>query len=96
MASGTVKWFNEQKGYGFIIGSDGVDVFVHYSQIQVDGYRTLAEGERVEYDEQRGPKGAHALRVVRFGAHVEGIVDETAHRAQRPVASACDEHLADA
>ena len=47
---GTVKWFNSEKGYGFIVGEDGNDVFVHYSAIQVDGYKTLEEGQSVEYE----------------------------------------------
>lgn len=87
MASGTVKWFNEQKGYGFIVGGDGVDVFVHYSQIQADGYRTLTEGERVEYNEERGPKGAHALRVVRLAPHGE-TASEASHVQRRVVHAA--------
>lgn len=64
MALGTVKWFNDAKGYGFITrASDGKDVFVHYSSIQGDGFRTLAQGDSVEYEEQEGPKGLFAARV---------------------------------
>lgn len=61
---GTVKWFNAGKGYGFLEQEDGEDVFVHYSAIQSDGYRTLNEGQRVEFDIERGPKGLQASNVV--------------------------------
>ena len=60
MATGTVKWFNAEKGYGFIEREDGDDVFVHYSAIQKDGYRTLEEGQRVEFDVAPGKKGESA------------------------------------
>jgi CspA family cold shock protein len=64
MATGTVKWFNDAKGYGFISRSpDGRDVFVHYSSIQGDGFRTLNQGQEVEYEENEGPKGLFALKV---------------------------------
>ena len=64
MAQGTVKWFNDAKGYGFISrAEDGRDVFVHYSSIQGDGFRTLVQGQSVEYDEQMGPKGLFAAGV---------------------------------
>ncbi len=62
---GTVKWFNESKGYGFLSQEDGPDVFVHYSAIQGDGFRTLNEGERVSFEIGEGPKGPHAINVVR-------------------------------
>ncbi len=66
MAIGTVKWFNDAKGYGFISrDADGKDVFVHYSSIQGDGFRTLIQGQPVEYEEQEGPKGLFALKVHR-------------------------------
>jgi cold shock protein len=65
MAQGKVKWFNDSKGYGFISRQDdGADVFVHYSSIEGDGFRSLAEGQDVEYDEQDGPKGLFAARVL--------------------------------
>lgn len=62
--SGTVKWFNEKKGYGFITPSDGSsDVFVHHSEIQMDGFKTLNEGQKVEFDTVEGPKGPRAAGV---------------------------------
>ena len=60
---GVVKWFNEAKGYGFIQRSNGSDVFVHFSAIQGDGYRTLEEGAEVEFELEEGPKGPKALNV---------------------------------
>ena len=63
MATGTVKWFNAEKGYGFIEREDGDDVFVHYSAIQKNGYRTLEEGQRVEFDVGPGKKGEEAQNV---------------------------------
>jgi CspA family cold shock protein len=61
MASGTVKWFNAEKGYGFIAQGEGLpDVFVHYSAIQSDGYRTLEEGQKVEFEVTQGQKGPQA------------------------------------
>jgi CspA family cold shock protein len=63
VAVGTVKWFNESKGFGFIQQEGGEDVFVHYSAIQGDGFKTLAEGQRCEFDIVRGPKGLQAANV---------------------------------
>ena len=64
MAAGTVKWFNAEKGFGFISQTDGgQDVFVHHSAIQKQGYRSLAEGEKVEFEVQQGPKGLQASNV---------------------------------
>lgn len=64
MALGIVKWFNNAKGYGFIAPEDGEDLFVHYSEIQTDGYRTLRNGQRVAFDVAHGSKGAHAVKVM--------------------------------
>jgi len=65
MATGTVKWFNEAKGFGFIAQDDGgADVFVHFSAIQGSGFKTLAEGQKVSFDVQDGPKGPQASNVV--------------------------------
>lgn len=66
MAKGTVKWFNNQKGYGFITTESGGDVFVHHSEIQSDGYKSLEEGQAVEFEIAQGPKGAHATKVVKL------------------------------
>lgn len=62
--TGTVKWFNGNKGYGFISREDGPDVFVHYTAIMSDGYRNLAEGQMVEFTVEDGPKGLQAANVV--------------------------------
>ena len=64
MAQGTVKWFNPDKGYGFIAVDDGNDVFVHFSAIQSDGYRTLEEGQRVEFEITQSDRGAQADQVI--------------------------------
>lgn len=67
MAQGTVKWFNDAKGYGFIAQEDGPDVFVHFSAIQGEGFKSLKEGERVEFEITDGPKGPQAANVVKAG-----------------------------
>ena len=63
MAQGTVKWFSNEKGYGFIARTDGEDVFVHYTAIGGDGYKTLNEGQEVEFEIVEGPKGEQAANV---------------------------------
>jgi CspA family cold shock protein len=69
MASGTVKWFNESKGYGFIAPEDGSkDVFVHHSNITGNGFKTLSEGAKVEFETREGQKGPEAINVVQAGA----------------------------
>ena len=64
---GKVKWFNAEKGYGFIEGQDGKDVFVHFSALQMDGFKVLDEGEEVEFDVVNGEKGPQAANVVKLG-----------------------------
>ncbi|MHB8256584.1 MAG: cold-shock protein [Acidiferrobacterales bacterium] len=65
MQSGTVKWFNDAKGFGFITPKDGsADVFVHFSVVQGDGFKSLAEGQQVEFEATKGPKGMQATKVV--------------------------------
>ena len=66
MPEGTVKWFNDQKGYGFITQDDGPDVFVHHSSIQGEGFKTLTENDRVKFDTVEGPKGMKAENVVKL------------------------------
>jgi cold shock protein len=65
MATGTVKWFNEKKGFGFITEDGGNDVFVHYSAIKEDGFKTLAEGDKVTFEVVKGPKGPQAANVTK-------------------------------
>ena len=61
--NGTVKWFNAEKGFGFITGEDGKDVFAHFSQIKSEGYKSLQEGQKVSYDVVKGPKGPQAENI---------------------------------
>ena len=66
MAKGIVKWFNNQKGYGFITPESGSDVFVHHTAIQGEGYKSLNEGQQVEFEIEKGPKGDQAVNVVKL------------------------------
>ena len=66
MNKGTVKWFNNQKGYGFIVDENGGEVFVHYSGLNMDGYKTLDEGQAVEFEVVEGPKGPQAVNVTKI------------------------------
>ena len=68
MPTGTVKWFDAKKGFGFIVNAAGQDVFVHFSSIECDGFRALKDGEPVEYEEVQGQKGLSAIHVCRTGA----------------------------
>lgn len=65
MAQGTVKWFNATKGFGFITTEEGSDVFVHFSAIQTDGFKTLDEGQKVSFDLEEGPRGPQAINVTK-------------------------------
>ena len=65
--TGTVKWFSQEKGYGFITSEDGTDVFVHHTAIQGQGFRTLQDGERVEFETVQEPRGTRAANVLRLG-----------------------------
>ncbi len=65
MAKGTVKWFNNQKGYGFICDEEGKDIFVHYTGINMEGFKTISEGEAVEFDVTEGDKGPQAVNVTK-------------------------------
>jgi cold shock protein len=78
MATGTVKWFSNQRGYGFIIPEGGgTDIFVHFSAIQGEGYKTLREGEKVEFEQTKGPKGDQAINVKNLGKEKkEGAKEE--------------------
>ena len=64
--TGTVKWFSDQKGYGFITPKNGKDVFVHHTAIQGEGYKSLQEGQKVEFEVEQGPKGEQAVKVVKL------------------------------
>jgi len=66
MAQGTVKWFNGSKGFGFIANDDGIEAFVHHTSIQGDGFKSLAEGDKVSFDTEAGPKGPRAINVVKL------------------------------
>jgi CspA family cold shock protein len=85
---GKVKWFNNAKGYGFIGREDGPDVFVHYSAIQLDGYKTLKEGDEVEFDIVEGQKGPQADAVIRFKGSAAPVAADAVPSAANTAASA--------
>lgn len=66
MAKGTIKWFNNQKGYGFICDENGSDIFVHYTGLNMEGFKTVKEGEEVEFEVSQGEKGPQAINVTRI------------------------------
>ena len=66
MAQGTVKWFSDSKGFGFITVEDGSEAFVHHTSIEGDGFKTLAEGDKVRFDVEKGPKGPKAINVAKL------------------------------
>ena len=94
MATGTVKWFNNAKGYGFVLAeSNGEDLFIHYSSIQMDGYKSLKAGQLIEYDVQEGPKGLHAVNIRCAAAEGQAATpSSTANPAENPATSS-DEDL---
>ncbi|MEM7131006.1 MAG: cold-shock protein [Chloroflexota bacterium] len=81
---GTVKWFNDQKGYGFILQENGADVFVHYSAVQAEGFKTLTEGQLVEYTLEEGPKGPAAANVTKIGGDPSSDSEPEAEREAVP------------
>lgn len=78
-AEGTVKWFDPKKGFGFIIGPQGQDIFAHFSKIEGDGFRVLRDGSQVVYDAERGEKGWHASRIQRLENNEPETVVKKAH-----------------
>ena len=85
MATGTVKWFNDAKGFGFIEHTSGRDVFVHYSVIQTDGFKTLKDGEEVNYELSEGDKGLHAAKVVRVNVPAAAEGSDAAATGAEPM-----------
>jgi CspA family cold shock protein len=85
MATGTVRWFDAEKGFGFIARADGAgDVFVHFSAIDVQGYRTLSEGDKVAFEVERGPRGLQATKVKVTQAAHTGVTGRPTNRPERP------------
>jgi len=73
MPTGTVKWFDSKKGFGFLLNAEGKDVFVHFSTIEGDGFRSLKDGETVEYEQEQGPKGLLAKNVRRVAVAAKAV-----------------------
>jgi CspA family cold shock protein len=73
MAQGTVKWFNDSKGFGFITAEDGTDLFVHHTSVQGSGFKSLAEGDKVTFDIEKGPKGPKAVNVIKLQSIGQGL-----------------------
>ena len=90
MATGKVKWFNDAKGFGFIVRDNGPDLFVHHTAIVAEGFRSLAEGQEVEFDVTEGPKGLQATNVRRLGLARAAL--GTVRHIPRSCAGACTEH----
>jgi CspA family cold shock protein len=84
MYTGAVKWFDSKKGFGFIVGPEGQDVFVHFSVIQGDGFRSLKDGEQVNYEVEKGPKGMLAKAVYRITPPKEGDKSQPPPEEQQP------------
>jgi CspA family cold shock protein len=82
MSTGTVKWFDSKKGFGFIVGDEGEDIFVHFSVIQGDGFRSLKDGETVDYEVERGAKGLLAKTVRRLTANAVKVAGPTGEAAK--------------
>ena len=80
--TGTVKWFNDAKGFGFISREGGPDVFVHFSAIQSSGFKTLAEGDQVEFEIEQGQKGPQAANVSKIGGAEGGAAESGSHRPE--------------
>ncbi|MBL0926080.1 MAG: cold shock domain-containing protein [Phycisphaerales bacterium] len=80
---GVVKWFDPKKGFGFIVGPEGQDIFVHYSQIEGEGFRVLKDGSNVRYSAEKGGKGWHATKVVRLDPEITVRPVHSQHRTPR-------------
>ena len=87
MPTGTVKWFDVKKGFGFIVNADGKDVFVHFTSIEGDGFRSLKDGEKVEFEETGGAKGLSAKNVRRLKAAKPGRIDPAEYTDQPAAAN---------
>lgn len=83
-AQGVVKWFDPKKGYGFVVGPEGQDIFVHYSKIQGEGFRVLKDGSAVSYDAELTDRGWHATRVVRSDAALEVTIPQRKSYTRSP------------